>query len=343
MAQMKLREAITLKPLLDTLQLVKISDEEYFSSHYSSYVSNSRLGLLNPRQGGTPEAFFEGFVDDGYNQSFALGSAVHELVLQPESFELAPALGKPTAKLGAMADALYEVWLKHPIRESDIREASDKVNYYKGRLTTDILQKINEQCIPYWKARKNANVQSTKELIFLDDKSRDTVYNCVEALNSNIQVQELLHPAGLLDPAISLNENAILLDVEASCANGKKFILQLKAKLDNFTIDLEQDIITVNDVKTIGKVVSAIDDNIIRYHYSRELAEYLYLLRLYVAKEYNLTNPKMKANYLVVSTIPQYYTKVRPVTNKEIQQGLWELGTLLRYAAYQMAYNGYSL
>ena len=40
-------------------------------------------------------------------------------------------------------------------------------------------------------------------------------------------------------------------------------------------------IITVNDIKTISKVVSAIDDNINRYHYSRELAEYLYLLNLY--------------------------------------------------------------
>ena len=70
-----------------------------------------------------------------------------------------------------------------------------------------------------------------------------------------------------------MNEQAFLLDIEAECANGKKTILHLKAKLDNFTIDTEQDIITVNDVKTISKVVSAIDDNINRYHYSRELAE----------------------------------------------------------------------
>ena len=334
---------IKLTPLLDTLQLVKISDSEYFSPKYGEYISNSRLGLLNPRQGGSPESFFTGFKDEGFISSLVIGSAVHELVLQNESFELAPALGKPTAKMGAMADELYPVWLKHPIRTADITEASNKINYYKGKLTPERIKQVNEQCIPYWKARKQLVSNSNKELIYLDDKSRDTVYNCVEALTNNSQVQELLHPSGLIDAPISLNENALLLDVQAECPNGKTFIIHLKAKLDNFTIDLESDTIVVNDVKTIGKVVSEIDSNISKYHYSRELAMYLFLLRLYVIKEYGIENPTMKANYLVVSTVPQYYTKVRAMTKKECYAGLHEFRTLLRYAAYQIGYNGYSL
>lgn len=334
---------IKLTPLLDTLQLIKISDAEYFSPKYGECISNSRLGLLNPRQGGSPESFFTGFKDEGFISSLVIGSAVHELVLQNESFELAPALGKPTAKMGAMADELYPVWLEHPIRTSDITEASNKINYYKGKLTPDRIKQINEQCIPYWKARKKLVSNSNKELIYLDDKSRDTVYNCVEALTNNPQVQELLHPSGLIDAPISLNENALLLDVQAECPNGKTFIMHLKAKLDNFTIDLESDTVVVNDVKTIGKVVSEIDSNISKYHYSRELAMYLFLLRLYVIKEYGIENPTMKANYLVVSTVPQYYTKVRAMTKKECYAGLHEFRTLLRYAAYQIGYNGYSL
>ena len=334
---------IKLTPLLDTLQLIKISDAEYFSPKYGECISNSRLGLLNPRQGGSPESFFTGFKDEGFISSLVIGSAVHELVLQNESFELAPALGKPTAKMGAMADELYPVWLEHPIRTADITEASNKINYYKGKLTPDRIKQVNEQCIPYWKARKQLVSNSNKELIYLDDKSRDTVYNCVEALTNNQQVQELLHPSGLIDAPISLNENALLLDVQAECPNGKTFIMHLKAKLDNFTIDLESDTIVVNDVKTIGKVVSEIDSNISKYHYSRELAMYLFLLRLYVIKEYGIENPTMKANYLVVSTVPQYYTKVRAMTKKECYAGLHEFCTLLRYAAYQIGYNGYSL
>lgn len=64
---------IKLTPILDTLQLVKISDEEYFSPKYANYVSNSRLGLINPQQGGSPESFFTGFKDEGFNSSFQLG------------------------------------------------------------------------------------------------------------------------------------------------------------------------------------------------------------------------------------------------------------------------------
>lgn len=334
---------IKLTPLIDTLQLVKISDAEYFSPKYGNYISNSRLGLLNPQQGGSPESFFAGFKDEGFNSSFQLGSAVHELCLQPEYFELAPQLNKPTAKLGAMADELYSVWLQHPVKTEDIIKASDVVNYYKGKLTPERIKQVNIQCIPYWKARKQAKLTSTKELIYLDNKSQDTVTNCVEALANNKQIQDLLHPSGLIDTPLSLNENAILLDVQVECPNGKSFILHLKAKLDNFTIDLEQDIIVVNDVKTIGKVVSEIDSNINRFHYNRELSFYLFLLRLYVTKEYKIENPTVKANYLVVSTIPQYYTKVRSMSNKEIREGIHEFKTLLRYAAYQIGYNGYSL
>ena len=337
---MQLNE-ITLTPILESLQLLKISDAEYFSPKYGSYVSNSRLGLINPKQGGSPEAFFEGFKDEGFNPSFMLGSAVHELCLQPEYFELAPALGKPTAKLGAMADELYPIWLKHPIKVSDITKASDKINYYKGKLTKEIIKKVNMQCKPYWEHRKSAQLNSTKEIIYLDDKSRDTVFSCAEALTCNQQVQSLLHPEDLLEDPISLNEHAILLDIQAKCPNGKEFTIHLKAKLDNFTI--VGNTITVNDIKTIGKVVSEIDNNIVRYHYSRELSFYLFLLRLYVAKEYKIENPVMNANYLVVSTIPQYYTKVRVMNAQECAQGIHEFKTLLRYVAYQIGYNGYSL
>lgn len=69
---MKLSE-IKIAPLLDTLRLEKISDAVYFSEKYSDYVSNSRLGLLNPRQDGSPEKFFAGFKPSGYAPALELG------------------------------------------------------------------------------------------------------------------------------------------------------------------------------------------------------------------------------------------------------------------------------
>lgn len=68
---MELKE-IKLRPLLETLRLEKISDAVYFSETYKNYVSNSRLGLINPRQEGSPDKFFTGFTNF-YSPSLILG------------------------------------------------------------------------------------------------------------------------------------------------------------------------------------------------------------------------------------------------------------------------------
>ena len=39
---------VKLTPLLDTIQLIEMSDEEYFSDKWADYISNSKLALINP-------------------------------------------------------------------------------------------------------------------------------------------------------------------------------------------------------------------------------------------------------------------------------------------------------
>jgi hypothetical protein len=48
---------IKLKPDLTTVCRKKISDKEYFSEEYKDYISNSRLGLINPEQNGSPNQY----------------------------------------------------------------------------------------------------------------------------------------------------------------------------------------------------------------------------------------------------------------------------------------------
>jgi len=200
-------------------------------------------------------------------------------------------------------------------------------------------------CTPYWEKRSSTelSLKQDKELIHMDTRSMEVVKSCVEALSNNTQVQRLLHPEGLIEQPIIANEQAILMDVKATCPNGKEFILHLKSKLDNYTIDTENNTIIVNDVKTIGKILSEFDNNIAKFHYSREMAMYLYLLKLCAKKFHGMENPKIQANYLVVSTIPDFYTKVQPVTYGQIVQGFKEFQTLLKYVAYQIGYHDYSL
>lgn len=337
---------IKITPLLDTLRLQKIEDEEYFSIKYKNYISNSRLNLIDPKREGSPEKFFNGFKSE-FNPSFILGSAVHELILQPELFELSEDVQKPTAKLGAVADELYSISKVSKPSLEEVNKAALKIDYYKGNLNEKKLANLYDKCIPYWSARKQfeESYLGNKELIYLDSKTRETVLNCVTAIKSNQSIVKILNPESILNPIISECEQAILLDILIEIPDiDAKFILKLKSKLDNYTIDQDNNTICVNDVKTLGKILSEFNNNVEKFSYNRELAMYSWLLSLCAKKYYNIDNPTIKGNYLVVSVIPQYYTKVVPLTKKMYQQGWNEFVYLLKLVAESVAttYKGFA-
>ena len=329
-------DSIKIIPLLDTLRLQKIDDAVYFSKKYNGYISNSRLSLINPEQDGSPEKFFEGFKPT-YSEAFSLGSNIHALTLQDDLFLLVDSVDKPTAKMGALADRLYPIFLSREITDNDIIQEAIKVDYYKGNLNEKKLSDVRTKCMPYWTSRRQfeSTYNGNKELIYSDPKSRETVLNCVKALKSNKYIQDLLHPTDVLgNYLISENEQAILLDIKVIMPDKSDFILSLKAKLDNSTIDTLSNVITINDVKSIGKIVSEMHSNISKFHYNREFAVYSYLLNLCAKKYYKLDSPTIKGNYLVVSTIPSYYTKVIPLTKAMYIEGFNEFKYLLRLVAY---------
>ena len=324
---------IKLIPLIDTLRLEKIDDSVYFSEKYSGYISNSRLSRIDPDKGGSPEEFF-GRMKPFYTSSLQIGSCVHELTLQSDLFVLSE-IDKPTAKMGILADKLYSLG-HYPSRE-EVLSAAKEIDYYKGNLSENQLENVFKQCEQYWMERGNfeASNSEVREVIYLDKKSREIALNCVTALRNNKWIQELLHPKTLLgEPCISEMEQAILLDIKVIMPNSNEFILRFKAKLDNYTIDTMSNEIVINDIKTLGKILSEFDNNISRFSYNREIAIYSWLLSLCAKKYYNMDNPTIKGNYLVVSTVPQYYTKVVSMTPSMYREGWKDFRRLLRIVSY---------
>ena len=116
-------------------------------------------------------------------------------------------------------------------------------------------------------------------------------------------------------------------------------IYHLKAKLDNFSIDTEENIITVNDLKTTSRPAVQFDP--IFFSYQREIAFYSYLLKQIAKKYYNIDNSTIKGNFLVVSTIPEYNTLVYPMTPKLFMSGWKEALYLLKCVAYFNQVKGY--
>jgi len=309
----ELIKQIKITPLLDTLRLENISDEEYFSEYKNDYISNSRLGVL-VKDG--VEAFFKG-IPQVYNPSFETGSLIHTMVLQPESYEVIKGVFKPTAKAGLMADALYKPDGTTPT-DNEIKAQSYIIGYYKDKLTENRLTEFRQKAEPYWRDRflyetNNPFKEGDKKRIYTDERNFELLNNCMDALNKNKAIQSLLHPDyNSINSVIVMNERTLLMDIQMEVPGYEPRIYKLKAKLDNFTF--EDDTITVNDLKTTSKPASIFDPEY--FHYQREIAFYSFLLKLFIKKEHGIENPKVKGNFLVVSTIPEYSTSVVAMTPK---------------------------
>lgn len=330
---------IKITPLLDTLYLEDIDDSIYFSERYADYISNSRMSLINPAQDGSPQAFFEGLSKNSkFTSNLAFGSTVHELVLQPESFFLCEDINAPTAKVGIMADLLYGMSINGELpNDEQIRNIAIKVDYYKGLPTPSQMKKVKDTIKSYFKERYKFEQNSTDErkAIYLDEKSRDRLLEILSSLNNNSGIQNLLHPKDLFgEPLKSENEKTILLDIQVDMPDVEPFIMKLKAKLDNYTIDPINNIITVNDVKTTGKLCSYFQESIQNFHYNRELAFYGWLLSLCAKKFFNLSNPIVKGNFLVVETVPSYKSSIESMKTSWFKAGVKEFLTLLKMIAY---------
>lgn len=327
---------IKFEPLIDTLRLEKISDAIYFSEKYSDYISNSRLSKINPEQDGSIQIFLDGLQAHRiFNNSLTLGSAVHEMCLQKEYFNLADSIiNKPTSKAGFIADECISMCKDVP-SDDIIKKACVIVDYYKGNPSENQFNKLKGQIIPYIKSRLEyeSRLESELEQIYLDPKQMETAKACIKAIDNNKKMQKLLHPEGIVEAPISENEQTILLDVRVQMPKLEPFIIRLKSKLDNYTIDKESNVITVNDIKTHGKILPEFKESLQRFHYMREMAMYSWLLSLCAKKFYNIENPIIKSNFLVVSTIPQYYTQVFPMTKKLFKQGFNEFKELLKLAS----------
>lgn len=327
---------IKIIPILESLQLLDISDEEYFGEKYKDYISNSRLKLIDPNEGGSPE-LFEAGLSPSFSDAFYYGSAIHCLTLQPNDYELVESVDRPTSKAGFMADELF----KSPCKEVDYIKASNKIGYYKGKMDENKISALSEKCSKYWADRldfENSYV-GDKELIYLDSKSREKVRKSLINIKNNREIQKLLYPEGLIENPKSYNEATILLEVKAITPSKDEIILKLKGKLDNFTVDEESNTLTLNDLKTTGHDIRDFPTgSFLKFNYARQMAMYGWMLHLANKTHFKLPNPTFKANMLLVSSIPPCDCGVFSLNGKHIKRGMEMFTDLLKRVAQYRLY-----
>lgn len=330
-------------PILDSIKRADMPDSVYFSHKYSGFISNSRLKYIDPKEDGSPELYKN--PPHFTTSSLNIGSSVHECLLQQDSFILAPKMHKPTAKLGQVADYVYNHRSDDIPIEDTIREASREIGYYVNQIDNKIPMVI-EKCTPYWEALDEPRWKKEGvEEIFLSDNDYDVVSGCLESCFSNKDIMNKLHPTDVFGyPIESYNEIAFFIDFLVTYKGKKCTTLRFKMKADNYTVDVDNKKITLNDVKTSGKPVrwfmNAEYGSIVHYSYYRQLYIYMWVLWLYCSQKYGASKEAgwtSECNFLVVQTIPNYESKCYNMGSYWLKKGKKEAEELLkRVAAYEM-------
>ena len=264
--------------------------------------------------------------------------------MQPETFELAPKIGKPSAKLGDTMDFIPD-FLKEGIGLDDaIKQAAVKADYYAASIATDVnrLAAIKESWETYSKGLEELNKTPTSKIRrIVSDKDWEIVNGCLESCKSNESIINLLHPTNPFGDLIeSYCEDAFFMDYIVVYKGNQCATLRFKMKADNWTIDTDSKILTLNDLKTTGKSVQCFmrdDGSFNHYSYARQMAVYSQILWYYCMRNYGVskeTGWQLKANMLVVETIPNYWSKAYVVNPSQLRNGHKMLNELLCRVAY---------
>lgn len=219
------------------------------------------------------------------------GSAVHEVLLQPDEFELAPNLGKPTAKLGAVVEEIYNLRQKGCKLHDAIHQACNKISYYVNSIDKKI-PFIIEKGLKYYLSRLEFDKKTyIKEQIHLSEPDYKTVSGCIESCKSNRTIMSKLHPTDVFgDPIQSFNEDALFIDFLVTY-KGRCVTLPFKLKADNWTIDFDEKIVTLNDLKTSGHFVSGFMDkghSFENFCYARQMGCYASILWYYCQRKFGV-------------------------------------------------------
>ena len=324
---------MNIKIIPESVKLLRLSDEEYFSDTYKDYISNSSLSLLDPANNGSIKKFLDGYKND-YSESFELGSAVHLECLQKGEYKIID-IDKPTSKLGVFSEKLYNLRKEGlPIYKA-IQEASIQANYYANKLNDKKIKNALTQLLPYYLQRLELPEDN---YVILPSRLYEKYTMMMKSINSNKKFLAKLNPNDEFKDNVKIyNEYAILCEIDI---DGR--IIKFKGKLDNFTVDEENKKITLNDLKTTGKPINYFMGNYIykengerqwyngsfqRYNYYRQLAVYLILLKKALPQ---YSDYSYNCNMLVVEALPDYKSDIFKVSLKHLQQGLEEFKNLLK-------------
>lgn len=335
-----------------------LSDEDYFKR---DGISNSSLKRINPKEGGSPQLFINPPKSE-YSTSLELGSAVHQLILQPKDYELSDYSGKPSGKCGVFIDYIFKNRSKGMSIYESIETASRQADYYQDSFKADwhdkhIIPKRIKSALKsgmdyYLRKLNNEFVAFNKEVIVLPQAQLETCKRCLRSFKNNVGIQHILQD-NIFDPKQYLNEIALFSDIEVLLPDGHLVPLKIKGKFDSVVLDPETKTAYLNDIKTTSKQLeyfmgtTLINDDGIEevyngvfeyHHYFRQLAVYSLMLQMYLDHCLYKADYNIKCNIFAIETTGDNRSQMFRINNSYIQYGIQEFKELICRVAYHEIY-----
>lgn len=349
------------------VRLTDISDEEYFGGTYKGYLSNSQLKLINPDEGGSPTKFISGFKDQKHSDALELGTAVHRMVLERDKYYVSDVV-KPSGKIGDVCDTYHRLLQEGVEDKEALVKACQENNYYNTSLTEKRMEGVLTAGKDYLEHLSSA--AACESCIILNSEMKERLDNCLTSVKNNQLITSLLNP---VDPelgfptALTFNEDVLVMKVKATMPSLKEDVfsdeeveLDLKVKIDNWTIDVENKILTLNDLKTTGGSIAAfagqrvgsmyqgeeyirrLDGSFQKFRYYRQMAMYAKMLRAYAEEKYGMDDTwTFNVNMLVVETSAPHLSHAFSVTGEWLLKGEYEMNQLVKRVAFHTL-NGWS-
>lgn len=311
---------------------MKMSDLDYFAH---PGVSNSKLSLINYKQGGSQVKYTMGFDEEkAYRKSLETGTNIHLAILEPSRYIVSETI-KPSGKVGPVMERIIHHRKQMSILDS-INKACEEVDYGQSYMLKTRLDKLKSGW-EYYKFLRKAN-----DMICMSEDVFEAVTKAVESLRANQEATTLLNPMerDVFNEHAYFKEYALQIPV-----SGMDFpmptTLTLKCKIDNWSIDYVNKIVTLNDLKSTSNSIDLFDGYLEEYpvpryvvgsfqkwHYYRQMAFYLDILASHVQKHYG-KGYIFECNMIVVETRPPYQSRVFPVSRETLEYGRKEYQRLL--------------
>lgn len=307
-----------------SIEMIKISDEEYFGDKYKDYISNSSMKYINPSQGGDPYSYKYG--DKSFSAGFLdLGSILHMKILENKTPNIY--IGDvPTGKMFDMLNESAKIELESGKKVVESKnDVAIKFDYYKGN--GDLYLKNAFKFRYYY----SYLISKKEDDFFVNQKAKevlDKAESIIPIIQSFIQGEESFVETTILANFVYNNNWR---------NNCNTTTLKTKAKIDNFIVNHSKKEIILNDLKTTFRSVDDFMDSFEKYHYSRQFSFYLYLLK----NKLNLEDYTLKANTLVISTTDCGF-KIYPINQNQIIEGYNEWSDCLKRIGFHETY-GYNV